>query len=70
MSNETFYYLWAVFAGVLSDVSMRERTVAEQQCAGAVGAVAEFTVERGCWLRVHLDQVTIETAGEEFHYIK
>lgn len=54
-------YLRTVLAGVLPDVGMCERTVTQQKCAGAVGAVTELAVKCRCWLPVRLNLMPVET---------
>lgn len=55
-------HLRTVLAGVLSDISVRESTVAQEQHSSAVSSVAEFAGKCTGRLSVLRYQVAIETA--------
>jgi hypothetical protein len=44
---------------------MRKRTMTQQKSAGAIGTVAQFAMKCCRWLRVHLDQVSVQTEKEK-----
>lgn len=68
VQNKINTYLRAVLAGVLPDVSMCERTVTQQKCAGAVGAVTELAVKCRCRLPVRLNLMAVETERKNTFY--
>lgn len=56
-------YLGTVLAGIFSYICVRKSSVSQQKCAGAIRAVAEFTMKSSSWLRVLLYQVVIKSVN-------